>query len=101
MEAYFKHIPEALENAARLGELCKVDFKLGETYLPKFTVPDGMTAESYLEEIARDGLKKRLEEANRRGERVDGDVYEARLALGLGVIQKMNFAGYFLIVWDF
>src|SRR4029078_8455726 len=32
MEAYFKHIPQALENAARLGELCNVEFKLGETF---------------------------------------------------------------------
>ncbi len=101
MEAYFKHIPEALENAARIGELCKVEFKLGETFLPKFQVPDGMTAESYLQVIAEDGLKKRIEEAYKRGEKVDGDAYAARLALELSVIQKMEFAGYFLIVWDF
>ncbi|MFL5306463.1 MAG: DNA polymerase III subunit alpha, partial [Polyangia bacterium] len=101
MEAYFKHIPEALENAARIGELCKVDFKLGETFLPKFQVPDGMTAESYLQVIAEDGLKKRIAEAYKRGEKVDGDNYAARLALELSVIQKMQFAGYFLIVWDF
>jgi len=101
MEAYFAHIPEALENAARIGALCNVEFKLGDTFLPKFQVPDGMTAESYLAEIAEEGLKKRIEEANRRSERVDGDTYAARLALELGVIQKMHFAGYFLIVWDF
>jgi DNA polymerase-3 subunit alpha len=104
MEAYFAHIPEALENAARLGALCNVEFKLGDTFLPKFQVPDGMTAESYLAEIAEEGLKKRIEEAHRRpssGVKVDGDVYLARLALELGVIQKMHFAGYFLIVWDF
>ncbi len=101
MEAYFKHIPEALENAAKIGELCNVEFKLGQTFLPKFQVPDGMTAESYLGEIAQEGLRKRIEEGNRRGERIDGDAYAARLALELGVIQKMHFAGYFLIVWDF
>jgi DNA polymerase-3 subunit alpha len=101
MEAYFKHIPEAMENAARIGELCKVEFKLGETFLPRFKVPDGMTAESYLQEIAEQGLKQRVEEAHKRGEKPDGDAYAARLALELGVIQKMQFAGYFLIVWDF
>ena len=66
--------------------------------------PDGMTAESYLQAIAEDGLKKRIEEAYRRqgnGAKIDGDVYAARLAHELGVIQKMQFAGYFLIVWDF
>src|SRR3954453_1817118 len=101
MEAYFKHIPQALENAAKLGELCNVEFKLGDTFLSKFQVPDGMTAESYLQPIAEDGLKNRIEEAHRRKEKVDGDAYAARLALELGVIQKMRFAGYFLIVWDF
>ncbi|HVZ88727.1 MAG TPA: DNA polymerase III subunit alpha [Polyangia bacterium] len=101
MEAYFKHIPEALENAARIGELCNVEFKLGQTFLPKFQVPDGMTAESYLQAVSEEGLKKRIEEAHRRGEKIDGDAYAARLALELGVIQKMQFAGYFLIVWDF
>jgi DNA polymerase-3 subunit alpha len=101
MEAYFKHIPEALENAALVGERCQVDLKMGDTFLPRFQVPDGMTAESYLESVAREGLKRRLDDAARRGAGVDGDAYEARLALELGVIQKMNFAGYFLIVWDF
>ncbi|HVX93691.1 MAG TPA: DNA polymerase III subunit alpha [Polyangia bacterium] len=101
MDAYFKHMPEAMENAARIGELCNVEFKLGETFLPKFQVPDGMTAESYLQAVSEEGLKKRFDEANRRGQRVNEDVYRARLELELGVIQKMNFAGYFLIVWDF
>jgi DNA polymerase III subunit alpha len=101
MEAYFKHIPQALENAARLGELCNVEFQLGDTFLPKFQVPDGMTAESYLEQIAHAGLRRRIDEAHKRGEKIDGDAYAARLVLELGVIQKMHFAGYFLIVWDF
>src|SRR3569623_1415369 len=39
MDAYFKHIPEAMENAARQGELCNVTFDLGKTFLPKFKVP--------------------------------------------------------------
>ncbi len=101
MDAYFRHIPEAMENAARIGELCNVEFKLGETFLPKFQVPDGMTAESYLLAVAEEGLKKRFEEANRRSQRINEDVYRGRLELELGVITKMNFAGYFLIVWDF
>src|SRR3954465_14676282 len=101
MDAYFRHMAEAMENAARIGELCNVEFKLGETFLPKFQVPDGMTAESYLQAVASAGLRQRVEAAHHRGEKVDGDVYAARLALELGVIQKMHFAGYFLIVWDF
>ncbi|HVR02145.1 MAG TPA: DNA polymerase III subunit alpha, partial [Polyangia bacterium] len=101
MDAYFKHLPEAMENAARIGELCNVEFKLGETFLPRFQVPDGMTAESYLLAVAEEGLARRIAEANRRSQRLDEDVYRARLKLELAVITKMSFAGYFLIVWDF
>jgi DNA polymerase III subunit alpha len=101
MESYFKHVPEALENAAKLGALCNVELELGNTFLPEFRVPEGMTAESYLAQIAHEGLRKRIEEAHRRGQKIDGDAYAARLALELSVIQTMRFAGYFLIVWDF
>ena len=101
MDAYFAHIPEAMENAARIGELCDVTFDLGHTHLPRFKVPDGFTANSYVQQLAEAGLGKRLEEAHRRGQKIDGDIYAARLALELGVIQKMDFSGYFLIVWDF
>ncbi|MEA2700054.1 MAG: polymerase subunit alpha, partial [Myxococcales bacterium] len=102
MDAYFKHIPEAMENAAKIGELCKVTFDLGNTFLPRFTVPDGYNADTYVAELAREGLRKRIDEAFKRGLRsIDGDNYAARLELELGVIQKMQFSGYFLIVWDF
>jgi DNA polymerase-3 subunit alpha len=102
MNELFKHWPQALENAARIGELCKVEFDLGKnTYLPKFRVPEGQTSESYVAELARLGLRERFEAFTRLGARFDADVYEARLSLELGVIQKMDFSGYFLIVQDF
>ncbi|MEO5768502.1 MAG: DNA polymerase III subunit alpha [Polyangia bacterium] len=101
MDAYFAHTPEAMENAARIGELCNVTFDLGNTYLPKFKVPDGYDSGSYVQHLAEEGLKKRIEVAHKRGQKVDGDAYLARLNLELGVIKKMDFPGYFLIVWDF
>src|SRR5262249_40399458 len=96
-----KNIPEAMENAARIGELCNVTFDLGKSFLPKFQVPEGYDADTYVADLAQKGLKDRLEAMTRQGFKFDGDVYEARLALELGVIQKMKFSGYFLIVWDF
>jgi DNA polymerase-3 subunit alpha len=102
MNELFKHWPQALENAARIGDACKVEFELGRnTYLPKFRVPEGQTAESYVAELAAQGLKARFETFTRLGKKFDPDVYEKRLALELGVIQKMDFSGYFLIVQDF
>jgi DNA polymerase-3 subunit alpha len=102
MNAFFKHWPEAMENAAKVAELCNVSFDLGKTYyLPKFKVPEGQTAESFVAELSRKGLKERFDHFTRIGQAFDADVYEKRLELELGVIQKMNFSGYFLIVQDF
>lgn len=101
MSALFKDLPEALENAERIGEMCNVEIKLGETQLPRFQVPDGYDADSYLAELARKGLSERLATASRLGQKFDPDQYRARLDLELGVIRTMKFSGYFLIVWDF
>ena len=102
MNELFRHWPQALENAARVGELCNVTFDLGSTYyLPKFQVPEGHTADSFVAELAQKGLKARFESFTRLGRPFDPDVYEKRLQLELSVIQTMNFSGYFLIVADF
>ena len=101
MAELFKDLPEALENAERIGELCNVEFELGKKLLPRFKVPDGYDADSFLAERAHEGLAARLATAARVGQRLDPDQYRERLELELGVIRKMDFSGYFLIVWDF
>ncbi len=101
MNELFRHWPQAMENAAKIGELCNVSFDLGKTYLPNFKVPEGSTTESYMAELARQGLKARFDTFLRQGKPFNGEEYEARLELEIGVIQKMNFSGYFLIVQDF
>jgi DNA polymerase-3 subunit alpha len=101
MEVLFKDLPEALENAARIGDMCNVELKLYDTHLPKFQVPEGYDAGSYLTELAQKGLSERLATAARHGQKLDEDHYRARLELEMGVIKKMDFPGYFLIVWDF
>jgi len=101
MAELFKDLPEALENAERIGDLCNVEIPLGETHLPQFQVPDGYDADSFLVERAHKGLGDRLARAERLGQKPDPDQYRERLELELGVIRKMNFSGYFLIVWDF
>ncbi len=101
MEVLFKDLPEALENAARIGDMCNVELKLYDTHLPQFKVPEGYDAGSYLTELAQKGLSERLATAARHGQKLDEDHYRARLELEMGVIKKMDFPGYFLIVWDF
>jgi DNA polymerase-3 subunit alpha len=106
MNAYFNDMPEAMENAARLGAECKVELELGKLQLPKYRVPgaapeDDAARDEYLCKIAREGLERRLLEARARGRTLEVDQYRERLERELGVICKMGFAGYFLIVWDF
>src|SRR5581483_3106144 len=98
MRDYFKDVPEAVDNTMRISDLCNVELKLGKAMLPTFKVPDGHTPDSFLAEYATQGLQKRFEELSYP---VDRDQYLQRLGMEIAVIQKMGFAGYFLIVADF
>jgi DNA polymerase-3 subunit alpha len=101
MEAYFHDLPEALENTAAIAARCNLKLDLDKTYLPRYQVPEGYDLDSYVEKVARDGLERRFAEAHAAGRKLDPDQYRERLAYELGVIQRMKFSGYFLIVWDF
>jgi DNA polymerase-3 subunit alpha len=101
MEADFRDVPEALENTIDIAKRCNVKLDFGHTYLPNYRVPDAFTVESYMEKVVADGLDRRFRELHGQGRAFDPDQYRERCKLELGVITKMGFAGYFLIVWDF
>ena len=61
--AQYQVVPQAIENAARIAEQCQVDLALDQTFLPRYQVLAGHTLESYLEQLARDGLDRRIAEA--------------------------------------
>ncbi|TMK68986.1 MAG: DNA polymerase III subunit alpha, partial [Actinobacteria bacterium] len=94
MAKVFAETPEACRNTLAVAERCNLTLDFGRFHLPRYTVPDTHTLESYLEQLARAGLAKRYGAS-------PGDVIEARLAHELSIIEKMGFAGYFLVVWDF
>ncbi len=94
MALVFRELPEACRNTLAVAERCNLTLEFGTFHLPRYVVPDGHTLESYLEHQAREGLRRRYG-------KTPGDVAEARLAHELGIIEKMGFAGYFLVVWDF
>jgi len=104
MAAVFPDRKDALQNTVKIGEMCAFTLK-GASSLPAFSVPPGFTTASYFEKVARDGFAERrktlqpLAEAGRL--RHPLAVYEDRLEKEIGVIQRVGFAGYFLIVWDF
>jgi DNA polymerase-3 subunit alpha len=94
MEHLFAGVPDALENTLAIAERCNVDLSVKHYRLPRFEVPEGQTAEKYLRELCEEGAKLRY------GERSDSEEIQTRLDYELGVIHKMGFDAYFLIVWD-
>jgi DNA polymerase-3 subunit alpha len=101
MDQAFKDVPEAIENTAAIAARCNVKLKLDQTFLPTYKVPDGETLDTYIAVIIEKGLDRRFREFTTRGIKFDPDQYRERCRVELGVIQKMGFSGYFLIVWDF
>ncbi len=94
MKAVFKDLPEAYRNTLAVAERCNVDLQFGQFHLPKYMVPDDFTLDSYLEHLAFEGLARRYGGS-------PADAIGERLRYKLGVISKMGFSGYFLVVWDF
>lgn len=60
MMALFSDIPEALENTVEIAKRCCLELALGQSFLPNFPVPEGMTVDDFFREESRKGLKKRL-----------------------------------------
>jgi DNA polymerase-3 subunit alpha len=96
--AFGRVAPDALENTVRIANDCNVELELGKTYLPHYQVPEGMDLDSFLDQVAYDGLARRIKESRYP---IDEQHYRGRLAYELDVIKRMKFPGYFLIVWDF
>jgi DNA polymerase-3 subunit alpha len=104
MHELFADLPEALTNTLEIAKRCNVTFTLGKSKLPHFPVPESYSTESYLDEVAKKGLDERLQtlfDSHADTIAAQRKVYDQRLERELDVINKMGFAGYFLIVADF
>src|SRR5512134_2099191 len=94
MSALFAEVPESLKNTLLIAERCNVDLGFKGYHLPDFPVPEGFTAESYLRHLCEEGAKKRYASG------ATSPQVRERIDYELGVIHKMGFDAYFLIVWD-
>lgn len=93
MEALFIKTPDAITNAAKIGERCNVEITLGKWILPQFSTPNKTTPAEYLTELVQEGLINRYKEVTPAiQERVD---YE------IAIITKKGYETYFLTVSDF
>ena len=93
MRELFPTCPEAIENTARIAERCNVEFVFNEYHLPSFPVPEGYTNEAYFRKLCADGFAERYPDAP--------ESYRERLEYEIGVISRMGYVNYYLIVWDF
>jgi len=93
MRALFPDYPEAADNTAKIAERCNFDFEFGHYHLPRFRLPEGETdSAAYLRKLCERGFAVRYPDRPEVHDQLD---YE------LGIIEKMGFVDYFLIVWDF
>ena len=107
MAVLFADLPEALASTVEIAERCAYRPRTRKPILPRFTVGAGSDAEAAAQEEtdelrrqAVEGLDRRLKVHGLSQGRSEED-YRARLDFELGVIARMNYAGYFLIVADF
>ena len=89
----FPGCEEAIENTAKIAERCNLEFVFNEYHLPAFPVPQGYTNEEYFRKLCEDGFAERYPNAP--------DSYRERLEYEIGVISRMGYVNYYLIVWDF
>ena len=93
MREIFRDIPEACDNTLLIAERCNVKLREDENLMPAFAVPAGESEDSWLRKEAERGLVAKF------GDRLT-DQYKERLNYELGVMLKMGFPGYFLVVAD-
>jgi DNA polymerase III subunit alpha len=105
MAKVFAELPDAVTRTMAIAERCNVKIQRVSNPFPEFKVPDGQDTDSYFERVVRENFAKRAEVLEGLGKqgllRHSLADYEQRLSNEIRMIQKMRFAGYFLIVWDF
>lgn len=115
MSKLFLDIPEVIENTQEIVDKCNLEIKLGNPTPPNFkftleyakernlTLPEPENRYSFkndavfFEYECRKGLEERLKFVPENLH----DEYKKRLEIEIGIINKMNFPGYMMIVWDF
>ncbi|MGC0779493.1 MAG: DNA polymerase III subunit alpha [Candidatus Acidiferrum sp.] len=92
MQRLFPDHPQLLRATLEIAERCNLQLELGKLIFPEFPVPPGESPFSYLWKLSFEGARKRYRPL--RPEVL------ARLTHELEVIDKLNLAPYFLLVWD-
>ena len=93
LRALFPNCDEAFDNTVKIAEMCNLEFTFHEYHLPSFPVPEGYTNEQYFRKLCYEGFEERYTDPP--------EEYLQRLEYEIGVISRMGYVNYYLIVWDF
>ncbi len=98
----FVGLEDAVGRSQEIADTVDIDLELGKRHFPRYTLPRPISPDEYLREVCLQGLKERYRD---NPEMLPGgelsQVVQDRLDRELGVIERLGFANYFLIVWDF
>lgn len=93
MEELFREIPDSLSRTVEIMDKCNFKIDFGGMKIPKYPVPEDISSQEYLENLALRGLEKRYPDVT--------DDLKKQLEYELDLVKKMKFVNYFLIVWDY
>ncbi len=98
----FQGLEDAVARSQQIADSVDIQLELGQRYFPIFDLPEDRSPEDELRHLCLKGLHERYadNETMRPGGELSQEVMD-RLNRELGVINKLGFANYFLIVWDF
>jgi DNA polymerase-3 subunit alpha len=91
-------VQKAITNTAKVAEKVEDYDILGKYQMPRFPIPDGHTAVTYLREVTLQGLRDRLE---LKADDSIAENYADRMSHELEIMEQMGFPTYFLVVWDY
>ncbi|MFK4785349.1 DNA polymerase III subunit alpha [Fusobacterium sp. MFO224] len=90
-----KEYIEAIDNTSEISDKCNVQIEFGKFKFPYYVIPENeKNIENYLKTLVYEGLKKRYPLG------LDESIIE-RVEYEISIINKMGYAGYFVVVWDF
>ena len=101
MMCLFPYALEAVSNTQKIADRCHVELEFGNYKIPKYEVPEGFSnAKEFLVHICDEGFKEKYENNTEYTDEDRKQIY-ADMEYELGIIEKMGFVEYILIVWDY
>ena len=101
MRSLFPYAKEAADNTQKIADRCHVTLEFGNYQIPKYAPPEGYdSAWTFLDALCEKGFKEKYTDNPAYDETQCAKIHDD-MEYELGIIQKMGFVEYILIVWDY